>query len=224
MLKDFTDKFNHKNFEVEMVTFKKFSPIVKNIQSLGKTHAKGKKEIMEFFSDKSWLDLPEEQKDLHKIFNCNGCISSLLFKSKLSLFETRNRVFKNKSVHKELCTAKDLVNTTTKIIDDLNNDYRYKYKTTFTEVAQATCHGIFGQLNPEPDRKLKKHVVKERMDLINLALAKVQENWGKSEVERYTYSAYILYIVYGITIIPSDQIGLFSHHTKHRHLYVYTKY
>ena len=97
MLKDFTDKFNHKNFEVEMVTFKKFSPIVKNIQSLGKTHAKGKKEIMEFFSDKSWLDLPEEQKDLHKIFNCNGCISSLLFKSKLSLFETRNRVFKKRT-------------------------------------------------------------------------------------------------------------------------------
>lgn len=83
----FTNIFNSAiSFEVEYKVFSRFKAIVKNVQALGKRNKEAKKEVLEFFKSASYNILTEDQKSEHSLFQCNGCINSVLYRSKMGLF------------------------------------------------------------------------------------------------------------------------------------------
>ena len=63
---------NNQKFEVDVRVFTRFYAIVKNIRSLGKTYPKQRKDVLDFFSKKSWVSLSKEEKE-KQIYDCEGC-------------------------------------------------------------------------------------------------------------------------------------------------------
>ena len=179
-LKTLTDS---KNFEVDVKVFTRFSSIVNNIKSLGKTYPESRKDVMNFFSAESLKALTETDKSKHKLFDCEGCIGSWLYKSKLAKFQTKekNRNFVLKAIENGLNVVEEAKEATQEIIQNLDKHYLKKYKTTFTEIAK---------LPSLPSATLsKKQKVKERNNLAKEINSETKEQWGETSVERYTFKS-----------------------------------
>ena len=132
------------NFKVDIEQFKQFNAIVKNIQSLGKTRPKVKKDLCSFFGQEAFDKLANKDKCAHKLFDCTGCLQSVLYKSKLASFQvnSKNSNFVLKSKENRLNEMKEVLETTQEIITNFNEDYQKKYNTSFTEVAQSLGHTV----------------------------------------------------------------------------------
>ena len=133
-LEEFKEHFNLNTFEVEMVTFKKFKAIVRYLQRFGKSHNNEKKDVMKFFSLENWKKLSTEEKSKHSLFNCNGCNSCLLHKSKLALFKHFNNVFSKKAKENCLPETRDAFDAAELIITNLDKGFKQKYKQSFSSI------------------------------------------------------------------------------------------
>ena len=83
-LQEFISYFN--NQQLEMNKFKRFNKIKDSMFKLGKANKDRKKEVLDFFSEKKWNDLTDEEKQQHRIFQCPACKSDFLHRTKLSMF------------------------------------------------------------------------------------------------------------------------------------------
>ena len=132
------DTFQKLPFGMEL-TYKQFTDnsaaIIKNIQLLGKRYSAVKKEIFEVFSSKNWDLISEKKKEKHALFHCKGCLTEKLYKETLGKFlnkSAKNKVIANKVLHKE----EILKNITNTIIDNLDDEFKSTYNTTFTKQLQ----------------------------------------------------------------------------------------
>jgi len=75
---------------------------------MGKNNKEGKKEVLDFFSELKWNDLSSTEKKQHKLFNCQGCQSNFLYRTKLAMFDpTKCHVYLSEAQRSGLLDTKE---------------------------------------------------------------------------------------------------------------------
>ena len=153
----FVSQFQYFQPSIDYLKFKSnFRLITKNLQYLGKKFLEKTKTILTTFSLDDWHKLKEKQ-NCHSLLVCQACHKSTNLKSALSVLTNLSSKYKVKAKNKGLFDNVKLKEQTNEILNDLNKDYRKKYKTTFTKQAKE----ILGIPNPKPIA----HTIKENIEL-----------------------------------------------------------
>ena len=129
----FVSQFQYFQPSIDYIKFKSnFRKITKNLQYLGEKFPEKEKTILTTFSLDNWHKLKEKQK-CHSLFDCQACHKSANLKSALSIFTNLRNKYEVKAKNKGLFDNVKLKEQANDILNDLNKDYREKYKTKFTK-------------------------------------------------------------------------------------------
>ena len=143
-----------------------FQHIVHNIQTLGKKYPEKKRHVMDIFSLKNWVDL-KERKFEHSIFDCSGCLRNESWKDALAMFPVRGFLQQAKAKRLGLVERNVLQDKTKAILNELNQNYRKNYRTTFTKQVKEVLE------MPKP-REIAKSIKTD-----------IENQWAETCVERY---------------------------------------
>ena len=128
----FNEQFAGYDYCVSHMSFKQnFKKMIENVGNLSKYNRKeDQRIILNTFSRKEWNTLPHDKKEVHKLFDCQGCISNDELKKALGSFFITTRTFKKlaedrgiikaKEVKKQACEIPAKVNQRTSIINKVN--------------------------------------------------------------------------------------------------------
>ena len=100
---------------------------------------KKKRTILATFSSDNW-DKLNEKKSSHSLFDCQGCLRFAHLRNVLSMFKIVSNSHKLKAKKNGLVNPMALKDRTTDILNNLNKEYRVKYKTTFTKEVKKILH------------------------------------------------------------------------------------
>ena len=129
----FVSQFQYFQPSIYYIKFKSnFRKITKNRQYLGKKFPEKNKTTLTTFSLDNWHKFKEKQK-CHSLFDCQACLKSANLKSALSIFTNLRNKYEVKAKNKGLFDNVKLKEQANDTLNDLNKDYREKYKTKFTK-------------------------------------------------------------------------------------------
>ena len=146
----FNDYFNNRgDFGLPYKQFtNNFPNIIKNIRQLNKRQQNTKLELLKVFSKESWKSMSDTKKLSHSYQDCKGCFKDPVLKNNLTKFPINDMKYKAKSTQAGLFKEKILCDVTNTKVEELNVEYRTKYKTNF--VKQAKKHiQQFNQIKPK---------------------------------------------------------------------------
>ena len=179
------EKFNDafagcENFQLQYQHFTtNFTKIKEHIQLLGKNDSSMKSQILDVFSTEKWHNLSKEEKDMHSLYNCQACSIKEQYRYFLSKFPTQNRSGKRKAAAAGLDNAKNIVllDTTKKIVNDLNKAYTKVFGKTFTEAQQIIME------RPSID---KENISAREIEIqaMKKMSKNIQDQWAETSVER----------------------------------------
>ena len=161
------------DYNIEYKTFvNKFPGIIENIKSLGKRSPSIKHEILSLFGSHSWKNLSEEIKSKHTFSDCKGCLQDEKYKNGLAELPIKKSCAKFKAKAKQygLIKPKILADITTKIVNDLDQEYNEKYNTTFSKQIQLNSE----RKKPTADSSIARKTIQN-----------VEKQWKETAVERY---------------------------------------
>ena len=129
----FLSTFNICSQSVTYDQFKEnFKNIIGNIQTLGKKHPLKKGYVMDTFSLGNWVDLKDTQLK-HTIFDCKGCPQNENWKDALAMLPVRGFLHQAKAKKAGLIEKQVLHDKIKSILNELTNNFRNNYRTTFTK-------------------------------------------------------------------------------------------
>ena len=143
-----------------------FQNIVHNIQTLGKKYPEKKRHVMDIFSLKNWVDLKDRQLR-HSIFDCKGCLRNESWKDALAVFPARGFLQQAKAKRMGLVKRNVSKDKTKAILNELNQNYRRDYRTTFTKQVKQV-------LEIQKPREIAKSIKRD-----------IENQWEETCVERY---------------------------------------
>ena len=106
---------------------------------MGKKYPGKKRTILATFSSDNW-DKLNEKKSSHSLFDCQGCLRSANLRNVLSMFKSVSNSYKLKAKKNGLVDPMALKDRTTDTLNNLNKEYRVKYKTILTKEVKKMLH------------------------------------------------------------------------------------
>ena len=106
---------------------------------MGKKYPEKKRTFLATFSSGNW-DKLNEKKSSHSLFDCQGGRRSANLRNVLSMFKSVINLHKLKAKKNGLVDPMALKDRTVDILNNLNEEYRVKYKTTFTKEVKKILH------------------------------------------------------------------------------------
>ena len=130
---------------VDTATYRRtFTKVKDKVQELGRKSTLKKNELLACFSSKNWNALSENLKEKHSVYECPACLKDDSLRYCLGLFSINKSDLKGKKRATDgglFRLGKEAVqHETSKIVTNLNSEYRKNYGTTF-DCQYRICKG-----------------------------------------------------------------------------------
>ena len=160
-------------FDVTYQFFKSSAKSMKlNLADLGKSKHETKKQVVEYFCKKSWLDLTSAQRKRHSLYGCKECKNKEKNRKMLALFPVKGKANIKKAQEGGLWkpSESELRKITSERIDELNSEFKQNHGCTFEEATKSLSKHINRKERTQMARQFKKTVEKQNQETIVLRL------------------------------------------------------
>ena len=161
----YNETFNTIQNENTCITYKQFvknfSKIIKYLRDLNKRNQELKKEMLSVFSTAAWEKLSDKRKGMHSIHNCKGCLHDPNLKQLLAKLPIKSLRFNNKAKKAGLHKEKILKEITNECVNQLNENFEAKFKTSFIKQAKKYVEGFQEQKTSKIAESVGKAVSKD---------------------------------------------------------------